>query len=222
MGLRLSFLEDEVIMFGLKALQKKHRKQIREAAAMEAQRLLSLSKQERTMQLRALLGPKGGLPRLKEELQKAAALLNTPLSPTATVDEIRKLLQPIVKDLIAKPNWEAPDVLRSSQVVVKAKAKPSAAPATTAQPQVINLASQDADEALRRLQELPDEHVRRLTMGDPIWDQVEEQEAMSETSFFHLQMDQEVWNETIRTLQVEVNAVDGMEDVETFHTGDLL
>ena len=211
-----------MIMFGLKALQKKHRKQIREAAAMEAQRLLSLSKQERTMQLRALLGPKGGLPRLKEELQKAAALLNTPLSPTATVDEIRKLLQPIVKDLIAKPNWEAPDVLRSSQVVVKAKAKPSAAPATTAQPQVINLASQDADEALRRLQELPDEHVRRLTMGDPIWDQVEEQEAMSETSFFHLQMDQEVWNETIRTLQVEVNAVDGMEDVETFHTGDLL
>ena len=174
------------------------------------------------MQLRALLGPKGGLPRLKEELQKAAALLNTPLSPTATVDEIRKLLQPIVKDLIAKPNWEAPDVLRSSQVVVKAKAKPSAAPATTAQPQVINLASQDADGALRRLQELPDEHVRRLTMGDPIWDQVEEQEAMSETSFFHLQMDQEVWNETIRTLQVEVNAVDGMEDVETFHTGDLL
>ena len=98
MGLRLSFLEDEVIMFGLKALQKKHRKQIREAAAMEAQRLLSLGKQERTMQLRALLGPKGGLPRLKEELQKAAALLNTPLSPTATVDEIRKLLQPIVKD----------------------------------------------------------------------------------------------------------------------------
>ena len=65
---------------------------------MEAQRLLSLGKQERTMQLRALLGPKGGLPRLKEELQKAAALLNTPLSPTATVDEIRKLLQPIVKD----------------------------------------------------------------------------------------------------------------------------
>ena len=133
-------------MFGLKALQKKPRKQIREAAAMGAQRLLSLSKQERAMQLRALLGPKGGLPRLKEELQKAAALLNTPLSPTATVDEIRKLLQPIVKDLIAKPNWEAPDVLRSSQVVVKAKAKPSAAPATTAQPQVINLASQDADE----------------------------------------------------------------------------
>ena len=174
------------------------------------------------MQLRALLGPKGGLPRLKEELQKAAALPNTPLSPTATVDEIRKLLQPIVKDLIAKPNWEAPDVPRSSQAVVKAKAKPSAAPATTAQPQVINLASQDADEALRRLQDLPDEHVRRLTMGDPIWDQAGEQEAMSETSFFHLQMDQEVWNETIRTLQVEVNAVDGMEDVETLHTGDLL
>ena len=59
-------------------------------------------------------------------------------------------------------------------------------------------------------------------MGDPIWDQAGEQEAMSETSFFHLQMDQEVWNETIRTLQVEVNAVDGMEDVETLHTGDLL
>ena len=73
MGLLLAFMEDDANTFGLVALKRQPRKKLQEAAAQETMRLLQLSREERTQQLRALLGPRGGLPRLKDELVKAAA-----------------------------------------------------------------------------------------------------------------------------------------------------
>eukprot|EP00913_Durusdinium_trenchii_P008699 g8172.t1 len=161
MGLLQAFMEDDVITFGLVALKKQPRKKLQEAAAQETMRLLQMSREDRTQQLRALLGPRGGLPRLKDELIKAAALLNEKLDKEATVDQIRKQLQPTVKALIGKPDWQAPELPQSpSTAAAKAKPKPSAART----PQIVNLASQDGFAALRNL---PPADFRKLRLQEP-------------------------------------------------------
>ena len=204
-------MEDDAITFGLVALKRQPRKKLQEAAAQETMRLLQLSREERTQQLRALLGPRGGLPRLKDELVKAAALLNEKVDREATVDQIRKQLQPIVKALIGKPNWEAPDIPRSSSTAaVKPKPKPTAART----PQIVNLASLDSQDGFAALQGLQAAHLRVHRLQEPrperqAWDveQVEDS-PMSETSFFHLQMDEAAWEETTRVLMQDLEHVE--------------
>lgn len=187
MGLLMAFQEDEAIVFGLIALKKKPRRQIQAAAAAETQRLLGLSREERTLQLRALIGPRGGLPQLKEELQKAAVLLQANAPPDAKVEDLRQLLRPIVRDLIGKPNWQAPEAPRSTSQAagVKPKAnKLTAAPTS----QVVDLASPEADKVLYGLQQ---HQLRHHRLQEPradhqAWDTHSQQpdSPMSETSFF--------------------------------------
>ena len=198
MGMELAFMEDEAILFGIQALKKKPRKKMQQALATETQRLLQLSETDRREQLRALLGPRGGLPRLKDELVKAAVLLNTKLEPDDTVEKIRQKLQPVVKTMMGKAEWNAPPPTSSSSTTaVVPKAKPTVAPSVKSptKPQVVDLASGDADLLLRGLQEV---HLQNLTMGEPRmprleWDVEQHPESMSvtsETSFFHLQMEE--------------------------------
>ena len=100
MGLKLAFLEDATLSMAIAALTSKPRKQLQEAVVVETQRLLQLTQKEKSI---ALLGPKGRLPRLKDELLKVAALLNITISADATVEVLKSQISPTVKELLSKP-----------------------------------------------------------------------------------------------------------------------
>ncbi|CAE7503333.1 RE2, partial [Symbiodinium sp. CCMP2456] len=57
---------------------------------------------DRLQVARALVGPKGGMPTLKGDLVKLAALLHTPVGDKDTIKDIRNKLRPIVNDLCNK------------------------------------------------------------------------------------------------------------------------
>jgi hypothetical protein len=100
MGLKLAFLEDAILSMAIPALTSKPRKQLQEAVVVETQRLLQLAQKEKSI---ALLGPKGRLPRLKDELLKVAALLNITTSADATVEVLKSQISPTVKEHLSKP-----------------------------------------------------------------------------------------------------------------------
>ena len=156
MGLKLAFLEDATLSMAIAALTSKPRKQLQEAVVVETQRLLQLTQEEKSMQLRALLGPQGGLPRLKDELLKVAALLNITTSADATVEVLKSQISPMVKELLSKPIPHP-----KSQGVRPASSVPM--PVRRPVP-VVNL---DKDESMEA--EMPEAADDRLLLGQEFW-----------------------------------------------------
>lgn len=198
MGLELSFMEDDAILFGIQALKKKPRRKMQEALVMETQRLLQLNDADRTMQLRSLLGPRGGLPRLKDELVKTATLLNTKVEPNETVEQLRRRLQPIVKDLMAKPEWVAPPI-SPPESVLKSKAKAKPKPSSVPLPARMTPASVfDLPTADRLIDHMTQDHLAGLSWGEPrmpreAWDaNSAPQSPVSEIEFHQWQADEEI------------------------------
>ena len=69
---------------------------------------------DRAEMVKSFLGPKGGLPSLKGDLVKLAALLHIPVTVTDTIDDLKKKIRPLVADLKGPSTAAA-----SSQVVSK-------------------------------------------------------------------------------------------------------
>ena len=154
MGLKLAFLEDATLSKAIAALTSKPRKQLQEAVVVETQRLLQLTQEEKSMQLRALLGPKGGLPRLKDEILKVAALLNITTSGDDTVEVLKSQISPMVKELLSKPSPHP----KSSGARLVSAPKSSRHPAPVA-----NL---EEDESMTAVPEAADD---RLLLGQEFW-----------------------------------------------------
>lgn len=98
----LSFLEDPVLAGmmlakGAKGLRTTLRHEAIKEAKSEALAAQKAGKQEE--QARELIGPRGGLPTLKKDLLRLAALLNLELDGKETVDQLRAKCKPAV-DLI--------------------------------------------------------------------------------------------------------------------------
>lgn len=106
LGLRLAFIEDEVCIRGLQGfINKNDRKKIQQATVVETRKLLQLSEERQQLQLRALLGPRGGLPRLKDELVKVAILMHVEVTTDDTVETLRQKLKEPVAVLTTAPTW---------------------------------------------------------------------------------------------------------------------
>ena len=76
--------------------------------------------------LRQLIGPRGGLPTLKQDLLRLASLLHIKLDEKATVAEIKELCRPLVKDIamssVEEPKESSSSAATSSVEKVPAKA----------------------------------------------------------------------------------------------------
>ena len=89
MGLEEAFMEDEAVMFGVKALKKPTRAR-QQAALVQAthQAIAELDGRKEDL-AQELLGPRGGMPRTKGDLVKLAVLLNVVVDPKDTIEQLK-------------------------------------------------------------------------------------------------------------------------------------
>eukprot|EP00434_Breviolum_minutum_P017446 symbB.v1.2.015397.t1/scaffold1144.1/size135540/5 len=118
MGIREAFLEDDLVSRAIEMTKKPNKAKMKEAHAMEVHRLVNLGEGERLERLQQLLGPRGGLPRLKGELLELAVLLRVETEPTDTIEKLKAKLQPTVALMKSQPS--------GAQVPVKPKPPPAA------------------------------------------------------------------------------------------------
>jgi len=118
MGIREAFLEDDLVSRAIEMTKKPNKAKMKEAHAMEVHRLVNLGEGERLERLQQLLGPRGGLPRLKGELLELAVLLRVETDPSDTIEKLKAKLQPTVALMKSQPS--------GAQVPAKPKPPPAA------------------------------------------------------------------------------------------------
>ena len=119
MGLQQAFLEDPLLIGilagrSVKGLSAK----VKQESIAEAKAHAAQAHREGTLeeQARALIGPRGGMPHLRQDLVKLAALLRVPLEEKMTVAQIKECIKPMLDVLKANaPNPSASGAASSSQ-----------------------------------------------------------------------------------------------------------
>jgi len=105
LGLRVSFIEDPLVegmVMGMaaKGLNTKIRKAVQEEAQAQAKKLSSDARREE--EARTLIGPRGGLPSLRSDLIRLAALLHVPIEDSDTVEKLKEKVKPMIAILKEK------------------------------------------------------------------------------------------------------------------------
>ncbi|CAE7206232.1 unnamed protein product [Symbiodinium natans] len=106
MGVNLAFVEDPMLDGMLAA---RHTKGVRAAIhsqlvdKLKAEAIAKKTKAEQLTAARALLGPKGGLPTLKQDLIRLAALLHVEVNDNDTVEKLKTKLRPTLDALRGIP-----------------------------------------------------------------------------------------------------------------------
>lgn len=125
MGVKLAFVEDPVLT-GLLAAQASRglASRIKAAAKREAQEEARLATDagKAEEEARALIGPRGGLPALRQDLVRLAALLKVNVTEKMTIPQIKEAVKPMVEILKNKP----PSAKEPSVPKAKAKLVPTA------------------------------------------------------------------------------------------------
>ena len=126
LGLKLAFCEDPMVegmmqAIPMKGMANKIRKAAQAEAVAQAKQLASDNKRE--AEARMLIGPKGGLPPLRGDLVRLAALLQVPLGDKDTIEVIKEKVKPMVAILKEKP--VQPTAAKSSAKAKAAKPKSS-------------------------------------------------------------------------------------------------
>lgn len=114
MGLEFCFMEDDMLILGMRATRvpKGVRKKLTQSAVEEAQNTVP---EDREKAARQMIGPRGGLPTLKQDLIRLAVLVHVPVLENDTVDKLKAKLMPVCKALAAKkPAKEAQEPAASS------------------------------------------------------------------------------------------------------------
>ena len=130
-GLDFAFMEDNLLQGMLAARSGKGIKaQLKREAIQEAQIEAeeAAKRGEKQLAVRELIGPKGGLPTLKGDLVKLAALLNIPVDTKMTIDDLKKACRPIVQDILNKPGSKASSSTGSTSSTDKRLPSKAAAP----------------------------------------------------------------------------------------------
>ena len=116
----MTFLEDPLLMGMMAARQVKGAAAaMRKAALQEAQAQAKKTEErgQKTEAIRQLIGPKGGLPTLKADLLRPAALLHIIVPEKATVDDLKVLSRPLVNELKVDPKQPAITAAAAAPVV---------------------------------------------------------------------------------------------------------
>ena len=124
LGLKVAFCEDPMLdgmmqAIPMKGMANKIRRAAQAEAVAEAKQLASDNKRE--AEARMLIGPKGGLPTLRGDLVRLAALLHVPLGEKGTIDVIKEKVKPMVAILKEEP--VQPTAAKSSAKAKAAKPK---------------------------------------------------------------------------------------------------
>lgn len=134
LGLKLCFLEDPLLQGMLAGrAQKGLASQIKKEAAEEAKQLAIEAKAKGKTQnmVREILGPRGGLPTLRCDLLKLAALMDVKVDG-CTVAEMKDRLRPLVHQMYVSPPPPSSKAASSNSPPVP-RPKPLAAPKSVAE-----------------------------------------------------------------------------------------
>ncbi|CAL1132431.1 unnamed protein product, partial [Cladocopium goreaui] len=166
-GLKLAFCEDPTVegmlqALPMKGMANKIRKAVQAEAVAAAKQLASDNKRE--AEARTLIGPKGGLPSLRGDLVRLAALLQVTLGDKDTIEVIKEKVKPMVAILKEKPVQPTAAKSTAKAKAAKPKSHPKDAsassmssevrPLSVLQDQVASLTAQL--EAMKAL--LPEQH----------------------------------------------------------------
>lgn len=126
MGLELSFLEDPLLMGMMacraaKGMGSRIKALARQQADQEAKKARAEGRQEAAV--RELIGPRGGLPTLRKDLLKLAALVHVTVTDKMTVDQIRQAVRPVVQEM-ARDNTPKKSGASSSGLAVESPQRP--------------------------------------------------------------------------------------------------
>lgn len=132
LGMRMSFLEDNLIMEAHMTLKQKPKKMIEKALLAERRKLINMTETARQKRVEELVGPRGGLPRVKGELQELCVLLSIEVANDDTVEKLKEKLRPMMDTL--KGNKMVAPALPEKAEKAKAKATKAAAAAPKALP----------------------------------------------------------------------------------------
>ncbi|CAK9107120.1 unnamed protein product [Durusdinium trenchii] len=131
LGWQTSFVEDPMLQGMLAARSSKGvANKIRQEAVAEAKALAIKAKEEgkELQAVRELIGPKGGLPALKTDLQKLASLLHVSFNEKTTVEQLKAGIKPVVQALMAKAPASSMTSSSSGASFQEEPPKPSKAP----------------------------------------------------------------------------------------------
>ena len=131
LGWQTSFVEDPMLQGMLAARSSKGvANKIRQEAVAEAKALAIKAKEEgkELQAVRELIGPKGGLPALKADLQKLASLLHVSFNEKTTVEQLKAGIKPVVQALMAKAPASSMTSSSSGASFQEEPPKPSKAP----------------------------------------------------------------------------------------------
>ena len=146
LGLKVAFCEGPMLdgmmqAIPMKGMANKIRRAAQAEAVAEAKQLASDNKRE--AEARMLIGPKGGLPTLRGDLVRLAALLHVPLGDKDTIDVIKEKVKPMVAILKEKP--VQPTAAKSKSLPKEGNASSMSAevrPLSALQDQVASLTAQ--------------------------------------------------------------------------------
>ena len=103
LGWKISFLEDPMLLGMLAACGSKGTaSRVRQEAIEEAKKSTEKAMKEghQAEAVRSLIGPSGGLPTLKADLLKLAALVNVKVHEKATVEDLKKMVKPVAQAIV--------------------------------------------------------------------------------------------------------------------------
>ncbi|CAE7237175.1 unnamed protein product [Symbiodinium microadriaticum] len=127
-GLRFAFLEDPIVA-GMMAARSQPGRQARlRTAALREAAEHNASKEDREQVARTLLGPRGGLPTLKADLIKLAALMHVEVAEKDTVEKLKGKLRGIVGALCQRVPYVPPEQVqqaRMSPTTARTSTRPS-------------------------------------------------------------------------------------------------
>ncbi|CAK9107883.1 unnamed protein product, partial [Durusdinium trenchii] len=129
MGIRYAFLEDPILMGMLAAKSAKGlTARVKKESIAEAVEKAHQSQMQGTadQEARAMIGPRGGLPTLRSDLLRLAALLHVHIGEKDTVPVIKEKLKPMVEAL--KGRTPAADSRASSSTAQPPPVRPTSAP----------------------------------------------------------------------------------------------
>lgn len=154
-GLELSFLEDGQTLMSVQTLRRRPRRVVDKALLEERRRLEELTGNQRRKRIEELIGPRGGLPRLKAELQELCVLCNVELTEEMTVANLTEKLKPVIAAF--KGTGEMPPT-RVELAQAKAKSVAAKSSATRPRPEPKAVAVPVLQGTPVNLQPLPSDH----------------------------------------------------------------
>lgn len=130
MGNNAAYVEDPFVLQAFQMMRKKGKHVVQKAIVDETHRLMRVDRAGQELRLHTLIGPRGGLPRLRSELVELCTLLFVDVDDKDTVEKLKNKLAPVIlaiKGDKSRSGLTIAQELKEKNAEAEAKAAASAA-----------------------------------------------------------------------------------------------